>query len=27
LNGLKVFSYEETFPAKRKNRRRHRWLN
>ena len=24
LNGLKVFSYEETSPAKRKNRRRHR---
>ena len=24
LNGVKVFSYEETSPAKRKNRRRHR---
>ena len=24
LNGMKVFSFEQTFPAKRKNRRKHR---
>ena len=25
LNGMKVFSFEQTSPAKRKNRRKHRW--
>ena len=27
LNGMKVFSYEQTSPVKRKNRRRHRWIH
>ena len=26
LNGMKVFSIEQTSPAKRKNRRKHRWI-
>ena len=26
LNGMKVFSFEQTSPAKRKNRRKHRWI-
>ena len=27
VNGMKVFSYEQTTTAKRKNRRRHRWTH
>ena len=27
LNGMKVFSFEQTFPAKRKNRRKQRWTH
>jgi hypothetical protein len=26
ITGMKVFSFEQTSPAKRKNRRRHRWI-
>ena len=27
FNVMRVFSYEQTTPAKRKNRRRHRWTH